>query len=131
MRTAGSTARPTGDVGLEGIARRLAGVALALAVALTTWGAAGARAEAPETPPGGAAALTLGEEWHGDASAYMVAMEILVVEINENRTRELGLNYGLARRDGSGAVLEGASLLVGPVRGATAVPTFSGDALGR
>jgi type II secretory pathway component GspD/PulD (secretin) len=78
------------------------------------------------------AALPVGsEEWRGDPGAFMVAIEILVVEINENRTRELGLNYGLARSGNSGSVLEGGSLLVGPAVPSTLVPTFSGDALGR
>jgi type II secretory pathway component GspD/PulD (secretin) len=100
-----------------------------LAFALIAGAAPEAGAEtAAET---GAAEFAFGEEWQGDPSAYMVAMEILVVEVNENRTRELGLNYGLARSGESGSVLEGASLLVGPVRAATPVPTFSGDALGR
>lgn len=70
-----------------------------------------------------------GEEWQSDPGAFMIAIEILVVEINENRTRELGLNYGMARNGGS--VLEGGSLLVGPPVRSTQVPTFSGDALGR
>lgn len=75
-------------------------------------------------------ALAVGaEEWEGDPGAFMIAIEILVVEVNENRTRELGLNYGLASTGGS--VLEGGSLLVGPPVRSTLVPTFSGDALGR
>lgn len=73
----------------------------------------------------------VGDEWQGDPAAFMVAIEILVVEVNENRTRELGLDYGLVRSGGSSAVIEGGSLLVGPPVPATSVPTFSGDALGR
>jgi type IV pilus assembly protein PilQ len=105
---------------------------VALTLAITGGISAGARAEAPSTPANEAArGIELREEWQGDSTAYMVAMEILVVEINENRTRELGLNYGLARRGDSGSALEGANLLVGPVRPAASVPTFTGDALGR
>lgn len=80
--------------------------------------------EAPEAPLAAA-----GEEWRGDPGAYMIAMEILVVEVNENRTRELGLNYGFNRTGGS--FLEGGNLLVGPAIPQTNVPTFSGDSLGR
>lgn len=70
-----------------------------------------------------------GEEWEGDPGAFMVAMEILVIEINENRTRDLGLNYGAAGSGGS--VLEGGSLLLGPAVPATRVPDLSVDSLGR
>jgi type II secretory pathway component GspD/PulD (secretin) len=86
-------------------------------------------AEAPAPPDSG---LSHGlEEWQGDPGSFMVAIEILVVEVKENRTRELGLDYGLVRGAGSGSVIEGGSLLLGPPVPSTSVPTFSGDGLGR
>ncbi len=84
-----------------------------------------------EAEPGRAVTPLANEEWRGDPGAFMVAIEILVIEINENRTRELGLNYGLGRGGNSGSILEGGSLLVGPPVSSSRVPTFSADALGR
>lgn len=89
-------------------------------------------APAPADAPPPAAVVAPGvEEWEGDPGAFMVAIEVLVVEVNENRTRELGMDYGFARSDSSGSIIEGGSLLVGPPVTGTSVPTFSGDALGR
>lgn len=68
-------------------------------------------------------------EWRGDPTAYMVAIEILVVEVDEKRSRELGVKYGVTNLDGSG--FEGADAAFGPRFSLAQVPTFTGDNLGR
>lgn len=69
-------------------------------------------------------------EWRGDPDVYMIAIEGLVVEVNEDKTRDLGLRYGYNRTDVQ-KIVEGADVVLGRPLSPVLVPTFSGDELGR
>jgi type II secretory pathway component GspD/PulD (secretin) len=60
-------------------------------------------------------------EWRSDQSVYMIAIEALVVEVNEDRSRALGLQYDYTRNDVSD-VVEGADLIFGPRFDRVSVP---------
>lgn len=66
--------------------------------------------------------------WYDDPTVHMVAIEGLVVEINEDRTRDIGIHTGFAGNPA--AAVGGADILLGPAIGPVRVPTFEGDADG-
>lgn len=70
-------------------------------------------------------ALDKSKEWMLDPNMYMVAIEALVVEVSEDKTRDLGLHYGYAA-DGGG-VVQGSDVVMGRPLGLVAVPSFTGD----
>jgi len=63
-------------------------------------------------------------EWRDDVDIHMVAIEALVIEVNEDRTRDLGLHYGY-EQDG-----DGADFRFGRPRGLGLVPTLNANDLG-
>lgn len=65
-------------------------------------------------------------KWRSDPNVRMIAIEALVIEINEDRTRDIGIQYGL----GSGGVLGGGNVTLGPTADTVSVPTLSADSLG-
>ncbi|MCL5270077.1 MAG: type II and III secretion system protein, partial [bacterium] len=58
-----------------------------------------------------------------DANVHMVAIEALVIEVNEERTRELGIRYGFNNQGGSG-VLEGGDVGLGNAINPVKVPVL-------
>lgn len=64
-------------------------------------------------------------EWLADPSLYMVAIEALVVEVNEDKSRDLGLHYGMARNDVSN-VIEGADFIFGRTLTPVQTPALTG-----
>lgn len=99
---------------------------LALAAAFFSSPAIGLGQESAPVPP----ALAPEEEWAGDPAVHMIAIEALVVEINEDKTQSLGVHAGLARKDGAGNVIEGADFIFGPSFSAAPLPIFRGDGSG-
>lgn len=95
-----------------------------LAVLLLLPAASGLRAETP------LAGVDRSSEWRGNADVYMVAIEGLVVEVNEDKTRDLGLHYGFNNNDGIGKVMQGADVLLGRPLTQVQVPTFTGNQQG-
>lgn len=63
------------------------------------------------------------EPWQNDKDVYMIAIEALVVEVNEDKTRELGIRYSFVSNDVS-KVVDGADLLFGPRFTPVLVPTL-------
>ncbi|MBI1785784.1 hypothetical protein HYR69_11625 [Candidatus Sumerlaeota bacterium] len=76
-----------------------------------------------QLPPG---ALDHRAEWRDDPNAHMVAIEALVVEVDEDKTRDLGFHYGVAR-DGLSKVVEGADILLGSPLTPVRVPTLTAN----
>lgn len=58
-----------------------------------------------------------------DITEHMVAVEALVVEINEERTRDLGLNFGYTQGDNS-SIIDGADVDLGPRFSPVQVPVL-------
>jgi len=82
----------------------------------------------PAAPPNSA------PPWRNDPDAHMIAVEILVVEINEDRTQELSIKVGFNNQLDiltNGSSIDGADILLGSSFTPVTVPTFTGDALGR
>lgn len=80
--------------------------------------------EAPADP------LDRFSEWRSDPDVYMIAIEVLVVEVNEDKTRDLGLKFGYIRTDVE-KIVEGADVVLGRPLGSVQVPDFNaGNALG-
>lgn len=69
-------------------------------------------------------------EWQTDEKAHMIAIEVLIVEVNEEKTRDLGLKYGYARTDVE-KIVEGADVVLGSPLAPVQLPAFSSDALGQ
>ncbi len=69
-------------------------------------------------------------EWLNDKSVHMIAIEVLVVEVNEGKTRDLGVHYGFASDDVD-RVVQGADILFGSPLTAVSVPKLVTDPLGQ
>lgn len=100
---------------------------LAVAGLLLAGAPAGAQEPAPQPTPSELAI-------RDDVNYHMVAIEALVVEVNEDRTRDLGLSYGfneVARPDGTTpGIIDGADIRMGralsPVRVPVLIPGAAG-----
>ncbi len=99
-------------------AKSITSVAVALVCLL------GANAQAQEEAGAGAVLPDSIEPWQNDKDVHMIAIEALVVEVNEDKTRELGIRYSFVRNDVS-KVVEGADLIFGPRFTPVLVPTLS------
>jgi type II secretory pathway component GspD/PulD (secretin) len=85
-----------------------------------------APAAAPPAPaPAPAATPAESAEFYykDDVSVHMVAIEALVIEVNEERTRELGIRYGFNDQGGSG-ILDGGDISLGNAIAPVRVPVL-------
>ena len=70
--------------------------------------------------------LNRNADWIGDESVYMIAIEALVVEVNEKKTRDLGIKYGFASTEVE-KIIQGADFVFGPKFSPVGVPTLNAD----
>jgi type II secretory pathway component GspD/PulD (secretin) len=71
--------------------------------------------------------------YQDDPDLHMVAVEALVVEVNEERTRDLGLEWGFSTLDtatvNSSSVVDGANFTLGRSLGAVRVPVLMDETI--